>query len=172
MKQHRGSILAGIFLILLGLWLLAGRLGANLPDLGQLWPVLVILGGVWSFIDFTATRKPDQLFWAVASVLVGIFFLCITVFNYLEWEDMRRYWPVFVLIFSAASVAEWLAAPSHRNTLYMAGISLLVGLFFLALNLNLLSSTLGEQILQLWPVALILLGLVMMVRAIARNRNA
>jgi hypothetical protein len=172
MKQNRGSILAGIFLILLGLWLLAGRLGVNLPDLRELWPVLVILGGVWSLIDFATARKPDQLFWAVASILVGIFFLCITVFHYFAWEEMRRLWPVFILIFSAASVAEWLAAPSQRNSLYMAGLSLLIGLFFLALNLNLLNTSLSDQIVQLWPLALIVLGLVVMVRAIGRNRNA
>lgn len=173
MKRNRGSILAGTFLILVGLWLMADRLGVKVPAFDQIWPGLIILGGVWSLVNFTTDRQPDQLFWAVAAVLVGGFFLLFTLFHRFEWPgDLRIYWPVFILIFSVASIAEWLAAPARRSPLYMAGLSLLVGLFFLAFNLNLLSPVLGRQILQLWPISLILLGLIVMARAITRNRSA
>jgi hypothetical protein len=172
MKQHRGSILAGVFLIVIGAWLLAERLGVALPGISQLWPGLIILTALWSLISFFSDRKPDQLFWAVGGTLLGLFFFLFTL-GRLEWgRDMRNYWPAFVIIFAIGSFAEWLAAPAHRRTLVMAAIALGIGLFFLAFNLNLIDSALGQQILQFWPVSLIVLGLIVVVQALNRNRNA
>ena len=166
MKRNRGSILAGIVLIAIGAWLLADRLGASLPGLGALWPGFIILGGVIALISFFRERKPDQLFFGVAAPLVGGFFFMFTLGRW-EWAQMRDYWPVFLIIAAVASLAEWIAA-QRRNLIIQAAIFLFVGLFFFAYNLKLLNQTLADQILKLWPLALVVLGLIVLVRAIRR----
>jgi hypothetical protein len=168
MKSKRGSIIGGIILILIGAWLLAQQLGANVPSLGQLWPGFIILGGLISLISFVSDRKSDQLFFGIAGILTGGFFFLFTL-GRLSWqEDMGRYWPVFVLIFSVASLAQWIAAPSQRGYLVQAALGLFIGLFFLAYNFNLFNRALTQQILQFWPVLLILAGLIALVRTIRK----
>lgn len=170
MRKNRGSILAGVILILVGAWLLGERLGVNLPAIGALWPAIPIVFGLASLADYfyDGRRNSDKVFFGVAAVLAGGFFFMFTIGN-LSWaEDMRRYWPVFVLIFAAASVAQWLVVPSKRGLLYQAAVALLVGLFFMASNFRILSPALSQQILQLWPLVLILLGLIVLVRAVRR----
>lgn len=170
MRRNRGSILAGIILIVVGVWILAERLGVNLPGIGALWPAIIIVVGLAALADYLyeGRRDTDKIFFGVAAALVGGFFFLFTL-GRLSWaEDMRRYWPVFVLIFSAASFAQWIAAPSKRGVLVPASISLLVGLFFMATNFNILNRALSQQILQLWPLILILLGLIVLVRAVRR----
>lgn len=167
MENNRGSILIGIVLIAAGVWLLAERLGMNLPGLNTLWPALLIIFGIASFISYFTDRNPDRIFFGVAGPLLGAFFFMFTL-GRLEWGDLRIYWPVFVIIFSAASVAQWVAAPARRNLLAQAAVSLLIGLFFLAYNLNLLNRALAQQVLALWPLGLIVLGLIVVVRTVRR----
>jgi hypothetical protein len=50
----------GIVLILVGAYfLLRDTLHIQLPDLGELWPILVIALGAW--IVLSAARRPDRL---------------------------------------------------------------------------------------------------------------
>lgn len=167
MRNNSGSILIGIILVVLGGWLLARQLGMNLPGLNALWPALLIILGVASFISYFTDRNPDRIFFGVAGPLLGAFFFVFTL-GRLGWGDMRVYWPVFVLIFSAASLAQWIAVPARRNLLAQAAVGLLVGLFFMAYNLNLLNRVLAQQVLTLWPLILIVLGLIVVVRTFRR----
>lgn len=170
MKNNRGSIIAGIILIVIGGWLLLQQFAVNVPGLKELWPGFVIFGGLAFLISFVRDRKPDQMFWGVAGILVGGFFFLFTL-GQLSWqEDMRRVWPVFLIIFSLASVAQWITIPSRRDYLIQAALGLFIGLFFLAYNLDLFNRALTQQILQFWPVLLILAGLLTLVRTI-RRRN-
>ena len=169
MKRNRGSIVAGIFLVGLGGWLLAQQLGVWVPGLSQLWPGLVVLGGAAALLAYVSEREPDQLFLGVAGVLVGGCFFLFTL-GRLDWQaDMPRYWPAFLIIFSLASVAQWLAAPDRRGYLVQAGVSLLVGLFFFAYYFNLLSGLLVRQVQQLWPLLLIVAGLIALARSLRRT---
>jgi hypothetical protein len=169
MKNNRGSILIGILLVLVGGWLLLQQFGVNVPGLDKLWPGFIVLGGGLSLVSFFRDRKPDQMFVGVAGILVGGFFFLFT-FGRLNWqEDMRRYWPAFLIILSLATLAQWLTIPSRRGYLVQAGIALFIGLFFFAYNFNLFNQTLTRQILMFWPVLLILAGLITLVRTIRKT---
>jgi hypothetical protein len=170
MKNNRGSIVAGIVLIGLGLWFLAEQMGMRLPELSTLWPAFLIIFGLASLISYFADRNPERVFFGVAGPLLGAFFFAITL-GPLEWRDLGVYWPVFILIFSLASVAQWIATPANRNLLSQAAVGLLIGLFFLAYNLNLLNRVLAQQILAFWPLILIVLGLIVVVRTFRRNET-
>jgi len=168
MKNNRGSIIGGIVLIFIGAWLLLQQFNVNVPGLNQLWPGLIILGGLFSLISFFRERKPDQMFWGIAALLVGGFFFVFTL-GRLNWSDMSRYWPTFLIIFSLASFAQWLTLPSRRGYLIQAALGLLVGLFFFAYNFNLFNQVLTQRVLQFWPVLLILAGLITLVQAIRKT---
>jgi hypothetical protein len=165
-KRNLNSILLGIALIVLGGWLLAGQLGLSLPGLAQLWPGLIMLAGLGALLNFIAGRNTDELFLGVAALLTGGFFFLFTL-GRLSWRaDMPRAWPAFLIIFSLASAAEWLAAPAHRAYLVRAGLALLIGLFFFAYYFNLFGDVLMRQVLQFWPVLLIVAGLIAVARSL------
>ncbi len=165
MQNRRGAFLPGLLLILLGAWLLAGTLGVRLPDLSQLWPVVPLFFGLAALVRYFAEgrRSEGLVFSGVAAALIGAFFLAITL-GPLEWGDLDRYWPVFVLIGGAAFLAQWLARPGETGLLVPAGLALVVGLGALALTRGLLDPALSAQVLLFWPVVLILLGLGLIIR--------
>jgi hypothetical protein len=165
MPNRRGALLPGLLLILLGAWLLATTLGVRLPDLSQLWPLVLLFFGLAALVQYFAEgRRSDGLvFTGVAAALLGAFFLAITL-GPLEWSDLARYWPVFVLIGGAAFLAQWLARPAGMGLLVPAGLAIVVGLAALALTRGLLDPALTAQAVRLWPVLLILLGLGLLIR--------
>ncbi len=174
MRDRRGALIPGAFLILIGGWLLAESLGLRLPGLGQMWPGFLILFGFGFVAQFFAGQRRDEglVFVGVASALLGAFFLLITL-GPLEWRDLGRYWPVFVLIGGAAFLAQWRAQPEQRALLVPGGAALLVGLAGLALTMGWLRSALAEQLVKLWPLALIVAGLGLMASyLLRRNRDA
>ena len=160
MSNRRGALIPGLFLILFGAWLFAQNLGVPVPGMDRLWPLFpLVFGLVFLLRFFQGGRQDDGLvFTGVAGTLVGAFFLAITL-GPLEWGDLGRYWPAFVLIGGAAFLAQWLVRPAERGLLIPAGIALAVGLVALAFTLNLASSALAEQVARLWPLALILAGI-------------
>ena len=165
MPNRRGALLPGLLLILLGAWLLAAAVGVRLPDLGQLWPLVPLFFGLGALVQYFAEgRRSDGLvFTGVAAALLGAFFLAITL-GPLEWRDLDRYWPVFVLIGGATFLAQWLARPRASGLLVPAGLAVVVGLAALALTRGLLDPALSAQVLRWWPVLLILLGLGLLIR--------
>ena len=162
--RRRGSFIPGLILILIGGWFLAANLGVRLPDLSALWPIFPLVGGLAAIFDYFRGGRHDsgKIFVGVAAVGVGVFFFMFTL-GRLEWAQMSNYWPVFVLIGSAAFFAQWLVDPSRRGLLVPASIALVVGLIFLPETRRFLSPVVRDQLIQLWPLALIVLGLLILV---------
>jgi hypothetical protein len=161
MSNRRGAIIPGLLLVGLGAWLLAQNLGVPLPGLDRLWPAFPLFFGLAFLLQFfLGGRRDDGLaFVGVGAALVGAFFFAFTL-GRLEWRQMGDYWPVFVLIGSAAFLAQWLVRPAQRGLLVPMFIGLIVGGLFLAANLGLLNAGVREQLIKLWPLALIVAGLI------------
>ena len=115
--MRKGTIVPALFLILLGAYLVLKELGTPIPGWEALWPVFPLAGGLASLGNyvFGKQRDPDQVFFGVAAALVGLAFFFITL-GPLEYEDLRTWWPVFVLIGSVAFMAQWIAARFHNPT--------------------------------------------------------
>ncbi|MGH2521265.1 MAG: LiaI-LiaF-like domain-containing protein [Anaerolineales bacterium] len=160
MSNRRSAIIPGLILILLGGWLLAQNLGVGLPGLDQLWPGFPLFFGLAFLLQFFLGGRTDDglVFVGVAATLIGAFFFAFTL-GLLHWSDMGRYWPVFVLIGGAAFLAQWVVRPSQRGLLIPALMALLVGGVALLLTLGRASPALVEQVTKLWPLALIVAGL-------------
>jgi peptidoglycan/LPS O-acetylase OafA/YrhL len=164
MPNRRPAIIPALVLIALGAWLLAENLGVPLPTWDQAWPAFPFFFGLAFVLQFFLGGRTDTglVFVGVAAALVGAFFFAFTL-GYLRWNDMAVYWPVFVLIGSAAFFAQWLVRPRERGLLVPAFLALGVGGLALPITLRLINPSLANVVVKFWPVALILLGLALLV---------
>lgn len=171
--MRKGTIVPALFLILLGAYLVLKELGTPIPGWEALWPVFPLAGGLASLGNyvFGKQRDPDQVFFGVAAALVGLAFFFITL-GPLEYEDLRTWWPVFVLIGSVAFMAQWIAARFRDwGALFMAFVTFVVGGASLAITLQLLGPEPRALLPRLWPVLLILGGAMLFLRGLFGRRS-
>jgi hypothetical protein len=171
--MRRGTVFLALVLILLGVYLLLSQLGIGVPGWDAIWPVLPLAGGLALLggTIFGERRDPGHVFLGTAATLVGLVFFFITL-GPLEYGDLSTWWPVFVLIGSVAFLALWVATRFRDwGAFFMALVALVVGGAGLAITLQLLGPQTRELLPQLWPVLLILLGLMTLLRALFGRRS-
>lgn len=171
--MRRGAVIPALVLILLGIYLLLAELNVGIPGWDVVWPVFPFAGGL-AFLGsfaFGQRRDPGQVFVGTAATLVGLVFFFVTL-GPLSYRDLTTWWPVFILIGSAAFLAQWAAAGFHDwGALFLALVALVVGGAGLAVTLQLLGPQTAELLPRLWPVLLILLGLMVFLRALIGRRS-
>jgi hypothetical protein len=151
-----GGFLAGIFFFAITLGPLAWR------DLAEWWPIFPVIGGI-AFIAvfvFGKQHDPGLLFPGTGSLLVGIFFLLITM-GPLRWRDMDTLWPAFPLIAGLSFIAVWLCDRKNTGLLVPAALGMAVGLLGFVFTFRVLEARI---IADGWPVLLILLGLALVAK--------
>ena len=161
-RDRQGTIWLGLGLIGLGIvFVLALWLGWD-----KIWPVFVIAGGVASLVAYAVTgfRESGYVFLGVAAVLVGLFFFGFTL-GYWEWAEMSRLWPVFAIVGGISFVALFLAERNKdAGTLGVGCAAFVVGFVGLAVTLGYV----GKEIVRLWPLLLVLLGVISLAAAFLR----
>lgn len=171
--MKRQTIIPALFLILLGVYFLLGELGLDIPDWDVLWPIFPFAGGLaflWGYV-FGQRHDPGLVFVGTAATLVALVFFSITL-GPLEYSDLATWWPVFVLIGGVAFLAQWVAAGFRDwGALFLALVALAVGGAALAITLQLLGPETSELLPRLWPVLLILVGLMVLLRALFGKRS-
>jgi hypothetical protein len=171
--MRRGAVIPALVLILLGIYLLLAELNVGLPGWDVIWPAIPFAGGLaflGSFV-FGQRRDPGQVFIGTAATLVGLVFFFVTL-GPLSYRDLGAWWPVFVLVGSAAFLAQWVAAGFRDwGALFLALVALVVGGAGLAVTLQLLGPQTVELLPRLWPALLILLGLMVFLRALIGRRS-
>jgi hypothetical protein len=171
--MRRGTVFLALVLILLGVYLLLSQLGIGVPGWDGIWPVLPLAGGLTLLggYIFGERRDPGHVFLGTAATLVGLVFFFVTL-GPLEYGDLSTWWPVFVLIGSVAFLALWIANRFRDwGALFMALVALVVGGAGLAVTLQLLGPQTSELLPRLWPILLILLGLMTLLRALFGRRT-
>ncbi len=173
MTNRRSAILPGLLFILIGAWLLARNLNLPVPGLERLWPGVLVLFGLAFLGQYLASGRRDEglVFVGLAGTLLGAFFFTITL-GYLSWGDLGTYWPIFVLIGGVAFLGQWLAKPADRGLLVPAVMALLVGGVALVFTLGLLDASLAAQVGRLWPLGLIVLGVIMLISYLRRPNGS
>jgi len=171
--MRRGALIPALVLILLGVYLLLNQLGIGVPEWDVVWPVLPFAGGL-AFLGsyvFGERHDPGQVFVGTAATLVGLIFFFVTV-GPLEYSDLGTWWPVFVLVGSVAFLAQW-AASGFRDwgVLFLGLAALVVSGAGLAVTLELFGARTAELLPRLWPAIVILLGLMMLLRALLGRRS-
>ncbi len=171
--MKKGTIIPALILILLGVYFLLGELGISIPGWDIIWPVFPLAGGL-AFLGgyvFGSRHDPGMVFVGTSATLVGLMFFFITL-GPLEYRDLGTWWPVFVLIGGVAFLAQWVAACFRDwGALFLALVALAVGGAGLAVTLQLLGPETSRLLPNLWPVILILVGLMMLLRALFGKRS-
>jgi hypothetical protein len=158
-----GGFLVGIFFFAITLGPLAWR------DLAEWWPIFPVIGGI-AFIAvfvFSKQHDPDLLFPGAGSLLVGIFFLFITL-GPLRWRDLDTLWPAFPLIGGLTFLAVWLFDRKNAGLLVPAALGMAVGLLGFVFTFRVLEARI---IADGWPVLLILLGLALVAKGFVGNTD-
>jgi hypothetical protein len=171
MQDDQLYIGVALGLILVGLVLLLSNLGAfgeGDGEPGQIWPVLIVLVGLFFLYQFFfgAEPNPGLVFVGTAITLLGLFLLFFTLhvelpFEFdnlsgpIEWGDFVHLWPALLLIVGMALVTMSLLTPDQD------GFG--PGLVALAVGLIAFPFTLGvpgppEGLVKFWPLSLILMG--------------
>jgi hypothetical protein len=170
--RHRGSLVLAGLLILGGVYLLLGEVGVAIPGWDVIWPVFPLACGLALLAGYALgwQRDPGKVFLGTAAALVGAAFLFVTL-GPLEYADLATWWPAFVLIGGFAFMAQWAAARFRDwNALFLGLFALVIGGAGLIVALDLLGPETSQMLPSLWPVLLIVIGLMVLLRAVVRNR--
>lgn len=168
------SVLLAVLLIALGSYLLLSELGIGLPGWERVWPALPLAGGLALLVGHITHPRgdPERVFFGTAAALTGVFFFFVTV-GPLTYGDLGAWWPVFALIGGVAFLAQWAAAGFRDwDSLFLGLVALCVGGVAMAIAFELLGPNTREILPRLWPVVLILAGLMALLRGLLGRRSS
>jgi hypothetical protein len=178
-------IALAVILIVIGLFFLAVNVGVFQDldlEIDRVWPGIMILGGIafWAQYLLGGTRDPGYTFVGTAALLLGLFFLLFSLnvelpFTFpnlegpIDWEDNAYLWPAYPLIGGVAFVVLGLLA-RDRGALGVGLVAMAVGAIAFPFTLGRREGL--EEIAQLWPVLLILVGGWALLRGLLRGRGS
>ncbi|HVS12521.1 MAG TPA: DUF5668 domain-containing protein [Thermoanaerobaculia bacterium] len=160
-------LLFGLGLMAVGVWFVVDTFLLPLPGPDRLWPFAPMLFGVAMIGSYVlgGLRDPARVFPGMAALLVGAFFLLVTL-GPLDWDQMDALWPVFPLLGGVAFFWTWLAHFGRHNGLLVPaalGISTgVIGLFFTLTPLG------PAMVTVAWPLILIGVGALMVSGVVLR----
>lgn len=164
MQGNRSQEIFGIFLAVLGvLFLLVNN---NLLWFGwqELWPTLVFLIGLFLVRVYTRRNKPQQLFVGLLLLQFGAFFFLFTT-GILSWEKMDVLWPTLPLMLGISLLALSLAG-EHTAPAVVFGLVVIIFATVAYLGeTDVISPRLSGPFVRVWPLVLVLAGILIYLRA-------
>ena len=162
-RDRLGLVWAGLGLIGLGLAVLV----ASLLGWAKLWPLFPILAGLGLFAGYVTSGAKDGglAFLGTAAILSGLFLFGFTL-GVWTWQEMATLWPVFLLIVGIAFLVAFLAERRSRDlgVLGLGCAAVAAGV----LGLGVTRGLLGSDIVKLWPLLLVLVGLFSLAGVVVR----
>lgn len=162
-KSSNTKLIAGFSFLLFGGLLLLKTTG-HLRSAGALWPVFLIIAGLFSlYYSFIKGSTERYILVGMVCTLGGVFFLLSN--TVLSEGDMRKLWPVFMLIAGVSLVPY--ALKKSRNArivlLVPALVISLLSLGFLFFSLGLASVEFNAFISRWWPALFLIVGLILII---------
>jgi len=165
----RRTTFIALILIVVGIYFMLVKIGVGVPGFTRIWPVFLFLGGIVALgKHFVDRREGDGLiFWGTAFALGGLFlFLFTTSKKGPDLTPLRELWPVFIAIGGLSLLALWLVQGLQQDweLLFLAAVAMIFGTLCVASNLQVLDSSVAQQLNRLWPALIILVGLILLLR--------
>ena len=147
------DMVIGVGLIILGILFLFENFGYIEFNFKDVWPVFVILAGVGFWIGFLQDRKNSGLLMPGSILLIYglMFFYC----SLNGWGYMSDLWPGFIIGPGIGFFMMYLFGEKEKGLLIPASILTGIGALFLISH---------SGIWRYWPVALIIIGIILIVK--------
>jgi hypothetical protein len=139
----------------------------------RMWPVFPFVGGMVLLANFfeDKRRRPGLIFWGANLALSSTFFFLISLGDQ-DYRVLGVWWPVFLIVAGISFLALWLAQPQRDwGVLFLSVVGMVSGGVVLAANLQLLGARTAEELKNLSPALLILVGLVLLLRLVWAQRG-
>ncbi|MDQ0192605.1 hypothetical protein [Paenibacillus wynnii] len=161
--SSKNDIKIGLFIAAAGIVILFGKLGV-FGFLGRnLWPLLVLLPGLFLHMLFFSRRASAGVL--IPAGILTVYGLLFGLCNTWGWGLMKNLWPILLLGF-AVGLYEYSLHTSSR-TAGLSGTAIILGLLSLVL---LIFSLLGTGALYLLGAILIAAG-VWLISGVGKSRN-
>ncbi len=154
--MDRKSIFWGIFLIAVGLIFLANNLNILnidwyyiVSNIWQLWPLLMVVGGLAFWVGWLNNRKEYGLI--MPGTILATYGLLFWHCTYHGWQQMAEYnlWAFFLIGPGLGFFLMYLMGQREKGLLIPGSLLLGLGIVFL---------TGPENIALVWPIVLIAIG--------------
>jgi len=147
------DMIIGVSLVILGILFLSENFGFMTFDFKDIWPLFIIFAGIGFGIGYLQDRKNyGMLMPASILILYGLLFFYCTIEG---WYIMSALWPVFILGPGIGFFMMYLLGEREKGLLIPASILTGIGVLFLISH---------SGFWRYWPLALIIVGIVMIVR--------
>lgn len=164
--MKRDSMVWGIILIVLGAAFLVNQLFPNVFG-GFSWPwILIVLGGVFTIASLVSRTGGLMIPGLILIGLGGIFIYQTRSGN---WESWAYIWALIPAFAGLGMVIGGLYDPEMREARGAGLLMILGGLIAFAVFGGFFG--LNQNLLRFWPVLLILLGLVVLFRALRPRKG-
>ncbi|MEJ2635913.1 MAG: DUF5668 domain-containing protein [Calditrichia bacterium] len=152
MKSEYRSLVWGIFLILIGFLFLGNNLHWFEVDWENLWPLIMVFGGLLFWIGWLVNRKEYGLLMpGTILVAYGLLFLYCASYGWYWMEDL---WPVFLLGPGLGFLFMYWGGQRERGLLIPALILIVLSVLFWS----------GHDAFRFfWPILLILVGIYLLI---------
>ncbi|HUI69818.1 MAG TPA: hypothetical protein VL354_04810 [Spirochaetia bacterium] len=163
-------LVLGVAGVVVGGLLLLWNFG-YLPQPGQLWPVPVLIAGLF-FLYLAWPRKHSDT-WIIPGMvltLAGLVFLLAN--TVLSGGSLKRIWPVFMLITGISLVPYGLRKKASARAAIMVPAIFIscLALFFLLFSLHREEGGLVAFVRQWWPMILVVLGVALIISFFSTRR--
>jgi peptidoglycan/LPS O-acetylase OafA/YrhL len=174
MKTNRtGALVVGTILVVLGILLLVVQVAdwGDWAGWDKIWPIFPLgFGLLFLAAYFTGGLRDGGLaFSGTGFILSGAFLFGFTLTPpQWEWSEMSKLWPVFPLIWGFAFVVSFVAERRKARDWGALGfglVAMVVGAVGLAYYYT---SYIGENIIKLWPLLIVALGVFGLIAGLAR----
>ncbi len=151
--MKRSDMVIGVGLVILGILFLSENFGYIEFDFQNVWPVFVILAGAGFWIGYYQDRKNYGLLMPGTILIIYglLFFYCSAQ----GWYLMTDLWPIFILGPGIGFFMMYLMGEQEKGMLIPASILSGIAILFLISH---------SGFWRYWPVALIIVGIVLMLR--------
>lgn len=163
-------LVAGVAVALAGSVLMLGNLG-YLPQPGRLWPVPVILVGLFFlYMAWPRGRSDRWIIPGMVCTLGGVVFLLMNTI--LASQSLARIWPAFMLVTGLSLVPYGFRKKgSARTAIVVPGLFIsCLALLFLPFSIHHAEGGFASFVMQWWPMILVILGIALIVSFFTSRR--
>ncbi|MBN1550938.1 hypothetical protein JW979_05700 [bacterium] len=170
MEKKKNSIMPGIVLITIGIWFLARHWTDSSLFWYRTYPLLMLGFSGFLFLETRRRANSGALFWAVALLIVGGFYI-LRNYGMLEEYYLDEYWPVYMLAAGIAFIVMFIVNPKEWGVLIPGALLSFFGGTQLLENLDDNYWEYGNYFEEYWPVILIVIGTGVIISGVTQSRK-